>query len=130
FIRAESDSTRHRSLYATPSDKLGILLELARPTGYLSAVVQLVAAPELASTVVPEPPARLVNATLAANPAQARAVALALGLREGQVLLVQGPPGTGKSTTAAEIITQWLERHPARRLPGGSHSNHLTDQVR
>ena len=63
------------------------------------------------------------------NRSQARAVALALGLEDGQALLIQGPPGTGKSTTAAEIDVQLILRDPGVRILVCSHSNHGTDNM-
>ena len=56
-----------------------------------------------------------VNPAVVRNRSQSRAVALALGLEEGQALLIQGPPGTGKSTTAAEIDIQLVLRDPGVR---------------
>ena len=63
------------------------------------------------------------------NRSQARAVALALGLEDGEALLIQGPPGTGKSTTAAEIDVQLILRDPGVRILVCSHSNHGTDNM-
>ncbi|MBV9173706.1 MAG: AAA family ATPase, partial [Chloroflexi bacterium] len=74
-------------------------------------------------------PARFVNPAVVRNRSQARAVALALGLEEGQALLIQGPPGTGKSTTAAEIDVQLILRDPGVRILVCSHSNHGTDNM-
>src|SRR5207244_3536723 len=103
--------------------------ELASPTGSLPNLVRLVAAP--ASMPAPRPirPARFVNAAVLRNRSQSRAVALALGLEEGQALLIQGPPGTGKSTTAAEIDVQLILRYPGVRILVCSHSNHGTDNM-
>src|SRR5207244_9693938 len=103
--------------------------ELASPTGSLPNLVRLVAAP--ASMPAPRPirPARFVNAAVLRNRSQSRAVALALGLEEGQALLIQGPPGTGKSTTAAEIDVQLILRDPGVRILVCSHSNHGTDNM-
>src|SRR5919204_1679498 len=74
-------------------------------------------------------PARFVNPAVVRNRSQSRAVSLALGLEEGQVLLIQGPPGTGKSTTAAEIDVQLILRDPGVRILVCSHSNHGTDNM-
>src|SRR5207244_4872133 len=103
--------------------------ELASPTGSLPNLVRLVAAP--ASMPAPRPirPARFVNAAVLRNRSQSRAVALALGLEEGQALLLHGPPGTGKSTTAAEIDVQLILRDPGVRVLVCSHSNHGTDNM-
>jgi MoxR-like ATPase len=95
----------------------------------LPNLVRLVAAP--ASMPAPRPvrPARFVNPAVVRNRSQARAVSLALGLDEGQALLIQGPPGTGKSTTAAEIDVQLILRDPGVRILVCSHSNHGTDNM-
>src|SRR5919201_2737169 len=77
----------------------------------------------------PVRPARFVNPAVVRNRSQSRAVSLALGLEEGQVLLIQGPPGTGKSTTAAEIDVQLILRDPGVRILVCSHSNHGTDNM-
>src|SRR5919201_1859303 len=77
----------------------------------------------------PVRPARFVNPAVVRNRSQSRAVSLALGLEEGQALLIQGPPGTGKSTTAAEIDVQLILRDPGVRILVCSHSNHGTDNM-
>src|SRR5207237_10174396 len=77
----------------------------------------------------PVRPERFVNPAVVRNRSQARAVSLALGLEEGEALLIQGPPGTGKSTTAAEIDVQLVLRDPAVRILVCSHSNHGTDNM-
>src|SRR5205823_8725683 len=74
-------------------------------------------------------PDRFVNPAIVRNRSQSRAVALALGLDDGQALLIQGPPGTGKSTTAAEIDVELIQRDPGVRILVCSHSNHGTDNM-
>src|ERR687888_291396 len=120
---------RPRSRRKILEQKRALLEELASPTGSLPNLVRLVAAP--ASMPAPRPvrPARFVNPAVVRNRSQARAVSLALGLEEGQVLLIQGPPGTGKSTTAAEIDVQLILRDPGVRVLVCSHSNHGTDNM-
>src|ERR1700737_5329097 len=74
-------------------------------------------------------PPHFVNPAIVRNRSQARAVALALGLEEGEALPIQGPPGTGKSTTAAEIDVQLILRDPGVKILVCSHSNHGTDNM-
>ncbi|HYY89038.1 MAG TPA: AAA domain-containing protein, partial [Chloroflexota bacterium] len=133
-VRAAADPpragfVRPRSRRKILEQKRALLEELASPTGSLPNLVRLVAAP--ASMPAPRPvrPARFVNPAVVRNRSQARAVSLALGLEEGQVLLIQGPPGTGKSTTAAEIDVQLILRDPGARILVCSHSNHGTDNM-
>ncbi len=120
---------RPRSRQKILDQKRALLDELANPTGSLPHLVRLVAAP--ASLPVPRPvhPIRFVNPAVMHNRSQACAVALALGLEEGQALMIQGPPGTGKSTTAAEIDVQLILRDPGVRILVCSHSNHATDNM-
>ena len=124
-----SGFVRPRSRRKILEQKRALLEELASPTGSLPNLVRLVAAP--ASMPAPRPvrPARFVNPAVVRNRSQARAVSLALGLDEGQALLIQGPPGTGKSTTAAEIDVQLILRDPGVRILVCSHSNHGTDNM-
>jgi hypothetical protein len=133
-IRTASDPPRSgyvrpRSRRKILEQKRALLEELASPTGSLPNLVRLVAAP--ASMPAPRPirPIRFVNQAVMRNRSQARAVALALGLDEGQALLIQGPPGTGKSTTAAEIDVQLILRDPGVKILVCSHSNHGTDNM-
>ena len=60
-----------------------------------------------AATVVPEATAAAAWLAAAADPCQARAVALA---RDGGALVVHGPPGTGKSQTITNVIADHLCR--------------------
>src|SRR5207253_4963336 len=124
-----SGFVRPRSRRKILEQKRALLEELASPTGSLPNLVRLVAAP--ASMPAPRPirPERFVNPAVVRNRSQARAVSLALGLEEGQALLIQGPPGTGKSTTAAEIDVQLILRDPGVRILVCSHSNHGTDNM-
>jgi AAA domain len=133
-VRAASDPPRSgfvrpRSRRKILEQKRALLEELASPTGSLPNLVRLVAAP--ASMPAPRSvrPARFVNPAVVRNRSQSRAVALALGLEDGQALLLQGPPGTGKSTTAAEIDVQLILRDPGVRILVCSHSNHGTDNM-
>jgi DNA polymerase III delta prime subunit len=109
--------------------KRAILAELTNPSGNLPHIVRLVADPESMPVPSPATLAEFAHREVAGNPSQARAVALALGLEDGQALLIQGPPGTGKSTTAAEISMQLMRRNPAVRILVCSHSNHGTDNM-
>src|ERR671936_2657454 len=77
----------------------------------------------------PVRPERFVNPAVVRNRSQARAVSLALGLEDGQAMMIMGPPGTGKSTTAAEIDVQLILRDPGVRILVCSHSNHGTDNM-
>ena len=120
---------RPRSRRKILEQKRALLDELASPTGSLPNLVRLVAAPASMPTPHQVRPERFVNPAVVRNRSQARAVALALGLEDGQALLIQGPPGTGKSTTAAEIDIQLILRDPGVRILVCSHSNHGTDNM-
>src|SRR5439155_14193652 len=133
-VRAASDPPRSgfvrpRSRKKILEQKRALLEELASPTGSLPNLVRLVAAPASMPTPHAIRPARFVNPAIVRNRSQARAVALALGLEDGQALLIQGPPGTGKSTTAAEIDVQLILRDPGVKVLVCSHSNHGTDNM-
>ncbi|HEY1295855.1 MAG TPA: AAA domain-containing protein [Chloroflexota bacterium] len=120
---------RPRSRRKILEQKRALLDELASPTGSLPNLVRLVAAPASMPTPHQVRPERFVNPAVVRNRSQARAVSLALGLEDGQALLIQGPPGTGKSTTAAEIDVQLILRDPGVRILVCSHSNHGTDNM-
>jgi hypothetical protein len=120
---------RPRSRKKILEQKRALLDELASPTGSLPNLVRLVAAPVSMPTPRQVRPERFVNPAVVRNRSQARAVALALGLEDGEALLIQGPPGTGKSTTAAEIDIQLILRDPGVRILVCSHSNHGTDNM-
>jgi AAA domain-containing protein len=120
---------RPRSRKKILEQKRALLDELASPTGSLPNLVRLVAAPVSMPTPHQVRPERFINPAVVRNRSQARAVALALGLEDGQALLIQGPPGTGKSTTAAEIDVQLILRDPGVRILVCSHSNHGTDNM-
>ncbi|MBV9545430.1 MAG: hypothetical protein JOY61_13760, partial [Chloroflexi bacterium] len=133
-VRTASDPPRSgfvrpRSRRKILEQKRALLEELASPTGSLPNLVRLVAAPASMPTPRQVRPPRFVNPAVVRNRSQARAVSLALGLEEGQALLIQGPPGTGKSTTAAEIDVQLILRDPGVRILVCSHSNHGTDNM-
>ncbi|HEY0582834.1 MAG TPA: DEAD/DEAH box helicase family protein, partial [Chloroflexota bacterium] len=133
-VRTASDPPRSgfvrpRSRKKILEQKRALLEELASPTGSLPNLVRLVAAPASMPTPRQERPPHFVNPAILRNRSQARAVGLALGLDEGQALLIQGPPGTGKSTTAAEIDVQLILRDPGVRILVCSHSNHGTDNM-
>src|SRR4029450_10740128 len=66
---------------------------------------------------------------VARSRSQSRAVALALGLDEGEALLIEGPPGTGKSTTTGGMAARILAGDPRARILVCSHSNHGTDNM-
>ena len=126
---AASGAVRPRSRSRIIEHKRALLDQLESPTGDLPGLVALVAAPDVAAPPRRRAVARFVNSAVATAPAQAHAVALALGLEDGQALVIQGPPGTGKSTTAAEIICQLIERDPSVRVLVCAHSNHGTDNL-
>ncbi|MBV9577021.1 MAG: AAA family ATPase [Chloroflexi bacterium] len=133
-VRTASDPphsgyVRPRSRRKILEQKRALLDELASPTGSLPNLVRLVAAPASMPTPRQVRPERFVNSAVARNRSQARAVSLALGLEDGEALLIQGPPGTGKSTTAAEIDIQLILRDPGVRILVCSHSNHGTDNM-
>jgi hypothetical protein len=133
-VRTASDPPRTgfirpRSRRKILEQKRALLDELASPTGSLPNLVRLVAAPASMPTPRQVRPERFVNTAVVRNRSQARAVSLALGLEDGQALLIQGPPGTGKSTTAAEIDVQLILRDPGVRILVCSHSNHGTDNM-
>jgi len=133
-VRTASDPpragfVRPRSRKKILEQKRALLEELASPTGSLPNLVRLVAAPASMPTPQTVRPARFVNLAVVRNRSQARAVGLALGLEDGEALLIQGPPGTGKSTTAAEIDVQLIMRDPGVRILVCSHSNHGTDNM-
>jgi hypothetical protein len=133
-VRTASDPPRTgfirpRSRRKILDQKRALLDELASPTGSLPNLVRLVAAPASMPTPRQVRPERFINPAVVRNRSQARAVSLALGLEDGQALLIQGPPGTGKSTTAAEIDVQLILRDPGVRILVCSHSNHGTDNM-
>ncbi|MBV9355163.1 MAG: AAA family ATPase, partial [Chloroflexi bacterium] len=134
-VRTSSDPPRSggyirpRSRKKILEQKRALLDELANPTGSLPNLVRLVATPSSMPTPRPVRPSRFVNPAVLRNRSQARAVSLALGLEDGEALLIQGPPGTGKSTTAAEIDVQLILRDPGVRILVCSHSNHGTDNM-
>ena len=109
--------------------KRAILDELESPRGNLPLVARLMASP--AAMPIPRPtyPTQFLNQNVGRSRAQGRAVALALGLAEGEALLIEGPPGTGKSTTTGEIVAQVITRDPQARILVCSHSNHGTDNM-
>ncbi|HEY3058065.1 MAG TPA: AAA domain-containing protein, partial [Chloroflexota bacterium] len=133
-VRAASDPPRSgfvrpRSRRKILEQKRALLEELASPTGSLPNLVHLVAAPASMPTPRQVRPERFVNAAVVRNRSQSRAVALALGLEDGQAMMIMGPPGTGKSTTAAEIDVQLILRDPGVKILVCSHSNHGTDNM-
>ncbi|MGE3268232.1 MAG: AAA domain-containing protein, partial [Chloroflexota bacterium] len=111
------------------AQKRAILEELDNPTGGLANAVRLVASPASLPPPTRHRPASFVNRLVAQNRSQVRAVSLALGLDEGQALMVQGPPGTGKSTTLAEILGQLVTRDQNVTVLVCSHSNHGVDNL-
>ncbi|MPZ32811.1 MAG: hypothetical protein GEV13_17760 [Rhodospirillales bacterium] len=50
-------------------------------------------------------------------------------LGEFELLAIEGPPGTGKTALIAEIIVQWLERHPKHRILLASQTHIALDNV-
>ncbi len=133
-VRSASDPPRSgfvrpRSRRKILEQKRALLEELASPTGSLPNLVRLVAAPASMPTPRQVRPERFVNAAVVRNRSQSRAVALALGLEDGQAMMIMGPPGTGKSTTAAEIDVQLILRDPGVKILVCSHSNHGTDNM-
>jgi hypothetical protein len=111
------------------TQKRAILDELESPRGNLPLVARLMASP--AAMPIPRPvfPHRFLNANVGRSRSQSRAVALALGLADGEALMIEGPPGTGKSTTTGEMVAQILLRDPMARVLVCSHSNHGTDNM-
>jgi hypothetical protein len=109
--------------------KRAILHQFEHPTGDLMHLVQLVSSPGLAGIPRRQPIAHFANPAMDLGGSQARAVEMALGLEDGQALLIQGPPGTGKSTTAAEIDVQLVRRDAGVRILVCSQSNHGTDNM-
>lgn len=109
--------------------KRAILEEFDSPTGGLRDVVRLVASPASLPPPIKRRPPSFVNRLIVRNRSQVRAVSVALGLEDGQAMMVQGPPGTGKSTTLAEIIGQLVLRDPTVTLLVCSHSNHGVDNL-
>jgi hypothetical protein len=124
-----SGFVRPRARERIVDQKRALLHELEQPTGDLVHLVQLVASPALAEAPLSGAVRQFANPAILPRGSQARAVELALGLQDGQTLLIQGPPGTGKSTTAAEISVQLLRRDPRVRILVCSHSNHGTDNI-
>ena len=111
------------------AQKRAILEELDNPTGGLANAVKLVASPASLQPPQRRRPATFVNRLVAQNRSQVRAVSLALGLEEGQALMIQGPPGTGKSTTLAEVLGQLVMRDKNVTVLVCSHSNHGVDNL-
>src|SRR5215207_5135424 len=111
------------------AQKRAILEELDNPTGGLANAVKLVASPASLPPPNRRRPATFVNRLVGQNRSQVRAVSLALGLEEGQALMIQGPPGTGKSTTLAEVLGQLVMRDKNVTVLVCSHSNHGVDNL-
>jgi len=63
------------------------------------------------------------------NPSQRQAVAGAVGLLPGSMMLVQGPPGTGKTTSIVETVRQLVARDPEVRILMTSHANTAVDNA-
>jgi hypothetical protein len=111
------------------AQKRAILGELESPRGNLPLLARLMASPAAMPIPRPQFPSRWLNPAVGRSRSQSRAVALALGLAEGEAMLIEGPPGTGKSTTTGEMIAQILARDPHARILVCSHSNHGTDNM-
>ncbi|HEY3107769.1 MAG TPA: AAA domain-containing protein [Chloroflexota bacterium] len=111
------------------AQKRAILGELESPTGNLPLLARLMASPAAMPIARPLFPENWLNQNVGRSRSQSRAVALALGLDEGEALLIEGPPGTGKSTTTGEMVAQILSRDPMARILVCSHSNHGTDNM-
>lgn len=127
--RLEPGILRPRPRDRILNQQRAVLQQLEQPTGDLLHMSRLIAAPAQAPVSRPIYPSRWVDANVSNNPAQAAAVALALGLEDGHGMLIQGPPGTGKSTTAAEIILQLIIQDPSVRILVASHSNFAADNI-
>lgn len=54
-------------------------------------------------------------------------LAKALGVQD--ILAIEGPPGTGKTKLIAEIVVQWLKRHPRHRILLSSQTHIALDNV-
>ena len=54
-------------------------------------------------------------------------LAKALGVQD--ILAIEGPPGTGKTKLIAEIVVQWLNRHPHDRILLSSQTHIALDNV-
>ena len=54
-------------------------------------------------------------------------LAKALGVQD--ILAIEGPPGTGKTKLIAEIVVQWLKRHPGHRILLSSQTHIALDNV-
>ncbi len=63
------------------------------------------------------------------NPSQRQAVAGAVNLLPGTMMLVQGPPGTGKTTSIVETVRQLVARDPEVRILMTSHANTAVDNA-
>ncbi len=63
------------------------------------------------------------------NPSQRQAVAGAINLLPGSMMLVQGPPGTGKTTSIVETVRQLVARDPDARILMTSHANTAVDNA-
>ena len=111
------------------AQKRAILDELDSPQGNLPLVARLMASPAAMPVPRLQYPSTWFNPAVGRSRSQSRAVALALGLAEGEAMLIEGPPGTGKSTTTGEMVAQILERDPHARILVCSHSNHGTDNM-
>jgi hypothetical protein len=121
--------TRPRPRAKILAQKRAILDELDSPQGNLPLLARLMASPAAMPVPRLQYPSAWFNPAVGRSRAQSRAVALALGLAEGEAMLIEGPPGTGKSTTTGEMIAQILQRDPHARILVCSHSNHGTDNM-
>jgi len=122
-------SVRPRPRSRILAQKRSILEELESPQGKMPLLARLMASP--AAMPIPRIafPDQYLNAAVGRSRSQSRAVGIALGMAEGEAMLVEGPPGTGKSTTTGEIVAQLIRRDPQLRILVCSHSNHGTDNM-
>lgn len=99
------------------------LEELKRERAVSPAMKKIISDPNVASP--PERSGMALPANL--SPDKLEILDAALGVTS--IFAVKGPPGTGKTTLIAELIVEYLRRHPSRRILLSSQTHVALDHV-